>query len=33
VLWVAPHLEARPQSVALVGWLSEELLRTEGRAA
>ncbi|CDY78882.1 Glycine cleavage system transcriptional activator [Caballeronia glathei] len=33
VLWVAPHLETRPQTVALVEWLKNELLRTEGKSA
>ncbi|MEA3082359.1 MAG: LysR family transcriptional regulator, glycine cleavage system transcriptional activator, partial [Paraburkholderia sp.] len=30
VLWVAPHLEARPQTAALVDWLGAELRDTEG---
>jgi DNA-binding transcriptional LysR family regulator len=30
VLWVAPHLEARPQTAALVDWLGAELRETEG---
>lgn len=30
VLWVAPHLEARPQAVALVDWIREELMQSEG---
>ncbi|MEZ0603793.1 LysR substrate-binding domain-containing protein [Paraburkholderia sp. IW21] len=30
VLWVAPHLEARPQTAALVDWLCAELLEMEG---
>ncbi|SMG49821.1 LysR substrate-binding domain-containing protein [Paraburkholderia susongensis] len=33
VLWVAPHLQARPQTVALVQWLKEEMLRAEGKGA
>ncbi|HEY4297992.1 MAG TPA: LysR substrate-binding domain-containing protein, partial [Paraburkholderia sp.] len=30
VLWVAPHLEMRPQTIALVDWLGAELRDTEG---
>lgn len=33
VLWVAPHLEARPQTIALSNWIGEELQRAEGQAA
>ncbi|WP_321574890.1 LysR substrate-binding domain-containing protein [Paraburkholderia franconis] len=32
VLWVAPHLEARPQTIALVEWLKDEFAQAEGTA-
>ncbi|MFM0326968.1 LysR substrate-binding domain-containing protein [Caballeronia glebae] len=33
VLWIAPHLEARPQTVALSSWINDELQRAEGQPA
>jgi DNA-binding transcriptional LysR family regulator len=33
VLWVAPHLEENPQTLALVDWLRDELQETEGSGA
>lgn len=35
VLWIAPHLRARPDTKALVGWLTEELRKpgAQGEAA
>lgn len=31
VLWMAPHLAARPEAEALAGWLGKELRDSEGR--